>query len=130
MTEENRRGYRKPRTIARKRLTRKEMMEGKELLPYVEYRRPGVRAECKDGARPCPFVSCKYHLYLDVNPGTGSIKMNFPELEVWQMPFTCALDVSDQGGITLEEIGFIMNLTRERVRQLETSALEKIRGFL
>ncbi|MBM4370972.1 MAG: DNA-binding protein [Deltaproteobacteria bacterium] len=120
----------KPRTIPRKRLTRREMEEGKALLPGVEFRRPASRSECKDGSRPCPFVSCKYHLYLDVNPATGSIKQNFPELEVWQMPFTCALDVADQGGITLEEIGYIMNLTRERVRQLEASALDKIRGFL
>ncbi|MFH1531266.1 MAG: sigma factor-like helix-turn-helix DNA-binding protein [Pseudomonadota bacterium] len=106
------------------------MIEGKELLPFVEYRRPASRVECKDGTRPCPFVSCKYHLYIDVNPSTGSIKVNFPEMEVWQMPFTCALDVADKGGITLEEIGYIMNLTRERVRQLEATALEKIRGFL
>ncbi len=126
----NRRGYPKPRTIARKRLTRKEMMEGKELLPLVEYRRPRFRSECKDGARPCPFVSCKYHLFLDVNPETGSIKIKFPDLQVWEMPFSCALDVADQGGITLEEIGYIMNLTRERVRQIEASAIGKVRGWV
>ena len=130
MSSGGKRTYPKPRTIARKRLTRREMNEGKELLPFVEYRRPASRTECKDSARPCPFVSCKYHLFLDVNPSTGSIKVNFPEMEVWQMPFTCALDVADKGGITLEEIGYIMNLTRERVRQLEATALEKIRGFL
>jgi hypothetical protein len=130
MSEGSKRGFSKPKTIARKRLTRREMKEGQSLLPEIEYRRPRHRTECKDAARPCPFVSCKYHLYLDVNSNTGSIKVNFPDLEVWQMPFTCALDVADQGGITLEEIGYIMNLTRERVRQLEATALEKIRGFL
>ena len=117
----------KPRSIAKKRLTRAEMAEGKRLLPYMEYRRPKARAECKDGIRPCPFVSCRYHLYLDVNPVTGTLKLNFPGLEVWEMPFTCALDVADMGGRTLEEVGHILNMTRERVRQLEASALKTLR---
>ena len=61
--------------------------------------------------RPCPFVSCSHHLYLDVNPETGAIKLNFPHLEVWEMAETCSLDVADRGGITLEEVGAILNLT-------------------
>jgi hypothetical protein len=120
----------KPRSIAKKRLTRQEMIQGKELLPYMEYRRPRTRSECRDGIRPCPFVSCRFHLYLDVNPRTGTLKLNFPGLEVWEMPFTCALDVSDMGGRTLEEVGQILNMTRERVRQLESSALRKIRSAI
>ena len=73
--------------------------------------------------RPCPYVSCKHHLYLDVNPETGSIKLNFPDLEVWEMAETCSLDVADRGGITLEEVGEILNLTRERIRQVEVRGL-------
>ena len=76
--------------------------------------------------RPCPFVACKYHLYIDVHPVRGSIKINFPDVEVWEMTDTCALDIADRGGITLEEVGQIMNLTRERVRQLETQGLAKL----
>ena len=72
------------------------------------------------------WVSCKFHLYLDVNPETGSIKLNFPDLEVWEMADTCALDVADRGGITLEEVGEILNLTRERIRQVEVFGLEKL----
>ena len=70
--------------------------------------------------------SCKYHLYIDVHPVRGSIKINFPDVEVWEMTDTCALDIADRGGITLEEVGQIMNLTRERVRQLETQGLAKL----
>jgi DNA-directed RNA polymerase sigma subunit (sigma70/sigma32) len=40
---------------------------------------------------------------------------------------TCALDVADRGGITLEEVGEILNLTRERIRQVEVKGLEKLR---
>jgi DNA-directed RNA polymerase sigma subunit (sigma70/sigma32) len=42
---------------------------------------------------------------------------------------TCALDVADRGGITLEEVGAIMNLTRERIRQVETRGLLKLRAI-
>ncbi len=123
-------GGMKPRSIAKKRLTRAEMAAGKELLPYMEYRRPKTRSECKDGIRPCPFVGCRYHLYLDVKSSTGTLKLNFPGMEVWEMPFTCALDVSDMGGRTLEEVGQILNMTRERVRQLESSALGKLKALV
>jgi DNA-directed RNA polymerase sigma subunit (sigma70/sigma32) len=66
-------------------------------------------------------------LYLDVNPETGSIKLNFPDKEVWELEETCALDVAERGGITLEEVGEILNLTRERIRQLEVTALDKMK---
>ena len=62
-----------------------------------------------------------------MNPETGSIKLNFPDLEVWDMAETCALDVADRGGITLEEVGEILNLTRERIRQVEVKGLGKLR---
>ena len=77
--------------------------------------------------RPCPLVSCEHHLYLDVTPQSGTIKLNFPHLEVWEMAETCALDVADRGGISLEEVGAILNLTRERIRQVEIRGLTKIR---
>ena len=112
------------KTIALKRLTREELRKGALANPPVEdIDRPMTRAECKDMPRPCPFVACKHHLYLDINPRTGSIKINFPDLEPWELQHTCALDVADSGGLTLEEIGLITNLTRERVRQVEVRGL-------
>lgn len=39
---------------------------------------------------------------------------------------TCALDVADRGGTTLEDLGALLNMTRERVRQIEIEAIEKI----
>jgi hypothetical protein len=95
----------------------------------IQASRPRERSECATGPRPCMFISCKHHLYLDVNPSTGSIKLNFPDKEVWEMGETCALDVADRGGITLEEVGAIMNLTRERIRQVETRGLLKLRAI-
>jgi len=98
-------------------------------MKEIEATRPRSRADCGAGPRPCMFIACKHHLYLDVNPATGSIKLNFPDKEVWELADTCALDVADRGGITLEEVGTIMNLTRERIRQVETRGLLKLRAM-
>jgi len=117
------------KTIALKRLTRAELALGAAEFPPVEgVERPRTRAECAGGARPCPWVACKHHLYLDINPRTGSIKINFPDLEPWELPHTCALDIADQGALTLEEIGVVTNLTRERVRQVEVRGLLTLHG--
>ncbi len=96
----------------------------------VEYpedvERPKTRGECGQ-ARPCPFVSCSQNLYLDVSPETGAIKFNFPHLEPWEMAESCALDVADRAGSTLDEVGRCMNITRERARQVEVRGLAKIK---
>ncbi|MGO9828513.1 MAG: sigma factor-like helix-turn-helix DNA-binding protein [Myxococcaceae bacterium] len=115
------------RDLRRRRLGGELEPEEAELLKSIEGMRPRTRAECVNGPRPCLFVSCKHNLYLDVNPETGSIKLNFPDKEIWELEHTCALDVAEKGGITLEEVGAIMNLTRERIRQVETRGLAKLR---
>ncbi|AKV03078.1 DNA-binding protein AsgB [Labilithrix luteola] len=134
VTREQRRSRRKrdvrARTISVKRMTKRELEMGRMLYPDVEdVQKPRTRAECGNGERPCPFVSCKHHLYLDVSARTGAIKLNFPDLEVWEMNETCALDVADRGGTTLEEVGAIMNLTRERIRQVEVKGLAKLQAL-
>ena len=115
------------KTIAMKRLTREELRQGALMYPPVDIPRPTSRAECREEMRPCPWVACKHHLYLDINPETGSIKINVPDLEPWELKHTCALDVAERGGITLEEVGEIMNLTRERIRQVEVRGLLKLK---
>ena len=124
-----RRSRARARTISIRRLSKAELNRGRALYPEIDYWKPTTREECLAMERPCPFVSCKYHLYIDVHPVRGSIKINFPDLEVWEMTETCALDVADRGGITLEEVGEIMNLTRERVRQVETAGLGKLSAY-
>ena len=133
ITREQRRSRRKrdvrARTISVKRMTKRELEIGRLMYPETEYWKPRTRAECIDGPRPCPYVACKHHLYIDVSPRTGAIKLNFPDLEVWEMGESCALDVADRGGTTLEDVGAIMNLTRERIRQVEVKALAKLEAL-
>jgi hypothetical protein len=133
ITREQRRSRRKrdvrARTISVKRMTKRELEIGRLLYPEMDYFKPRTREECVEGPRPCPYVSCKHHLYIDVSPRTGAIKLNFPDLEVWEMGESCALDVADRGGTTLEDVGAIMNLTRERIRQVEVKALAKLEAL-
>ncbi len=97
----------------------------RETLTDPVLERPKLRSECRDGYRPCPWVGCAHHLYLNVNPN-GSIKITFPDTEPWDMKHTCSLDVAEAGSHTLEEIGTHMNLTRERARQIEVYAIDKL----
>ena len=118
------------RTLSEVRASRRELAAGREEFPPDEdlgVERPRTRADCIEGVRPCPFVSCKFNLYLDVAP-SGSLKLNFPDLEPDEMDprRSCALDIAARDGATLEEVGQATNLTRERVRQVEVRALARL----
>jgi hypothetical protein len=109
--------------------------------PDYRSERPRTYAECQGmglgTARRCPFVSCGHHLALDVDEVTGSIHVN-PDawdkteqtLDITRLDATCALGevARHPEGLTLEEIGRALALTRERVRQLETKALDRARN--
>ena len=92
------------------------------------YARPATRADCIDGPRPCPWVGCRYSLYCDVNH-VGSIKYNQP-CEPWEVEESCALDVAErtEHGLTLGQVGKLLSITRERVRQLELHALIRLQA--
>ena len=92
--------------------------------------RPKTRGECAEGERPCPWVSCSHHLYLDVND-RGAIKLNFPTVgpeDLDQLQDTCALDVADRVAageeLSLEQVGARMNIQIERTRQLSSKGLQ------
>lgn len=117
------------RSIRVLRVTRREAQKAVARAREIEAElddRPRRREDCANGPRPCPLVSCRHHLYLDVNPQTGTIKLNFPDLEVWELVHSCALDVADQGGTAIEAVGELLNVTRERIRQIEMQALAKL----
>ncbi len=97
-------------------------------LAFLAAVRPKTRADCASVPRPCPFVGCRHHLYLDINEQTGSLKVNRPGIPPAELTESCSLDVADRGEATLREVGLLMNITRERARQIEVRGLLMLRA--
>lgn len=108
-------------------------------LPVIPAIRPRTRAECEQGERPCPWVSCRHHLYLDralPGPGDGNRTVmtaiqgaDPPDIlpDPTALGESCALDIAHRGGHTLEQIAEILGgLSRERIRQIEAFALYRL----
>lgn len=93
-----------------------------------EAQRPRTRGDCVDAPRPCPWISCRHHLAINVTD-SGSLQLVNAQLDLEALPDTCSLDVADRGELTLEEVGRRLDLTRERIRQLERSGLRAMKAF-
>lgn len=146
------RGRRTRRTVQKrseniKRLSKRQFALGQTVQSHPEQAaRPRTWGECIAAGRgtetPCALVACAYHLALDVDAETGTITLRdpgvvrdgdadgVPEIDVRAMRATCALAEAARGGITLEDVGAMLNLTRERIRQVETKALREARRHL
>jgi hypothetical protein len=129
---------RKPASIGTGRLSDAERRE-KTLLEWelgaegVRFGPPETWQECVDelGDEPCPHVSCSANLYLDVLPPRSPgqpplIKLNFPGLDIDEIPETCSHRAAAKGGATLEEVGIRLNITMGRAEQLEKLAIRKL----
>ena len=96
--------------------------EADQLPPF-----PLARGDCPPetwAGAPCHHVRCRHHLAIEDKSDTVKI---VPGLIM--TPWNCALALVNEApeGMTLEQIGGTLHLTRERVRQIETSALERLR---
>ena len=116
--------------------------------------RPQTRAECIDGPRPCPWISCRYHLLIDVKP-SGAVIANVKEpgqyghrtisrhtrrpiddqnlddqlLERMEtMSDTCALDVAERGGASHKEVGELLGIRKQSVLRIQASAKAKCKS--
>lgn len=96
----------------------------------ADYWRPSTRADCDEVPRPCPYVTCRFNLYLDMKKN-GNVRMNFPNIDPHEMDESCALDVAERvalsgRGATLQEIGNALGVVREMARQMEERLLEHL----
>lgn len=107
-------------------LTPDERARGEDLSDVDTSGRPTSREQCVSGQRPCPWASCRYHLAVDVTIG-GGLTVCHPDVDVADLEETCALDVAARGGVTLDEVAEILNVSKERARQIEESAIRRLR---
>lgn len=121
---------RRNKKLSRRELTKLVRAErGLRILPAHEAERPKVRADCIDQPRPCPWVSCRHHTFLEVTRD-GLLKLNHPLLsgpEAMERR-SCSLDAPDPR--ILENVGDVLGISRERTRQLEAEATAKIAARL
>jgi len=77
-----------------------------------------TQGRCMEDGDPCPRSECRHHVHNSAKESQvakSALSRN-----------TCALKLANRGGITLDEIGDLLGLTRERVRQIEVHALGKL----
>jgi len=104
----------------------------------IDRRRPRTLAQCPPDEEPCPFVSCRHHLALEVMPRTGklpAVRLTFPDKDLSEMDETCSHRVARRTAakreeLSIEETARMLNITGERCRQLEKVALAKVRAAL
>lgn len=130
-------------------------------LPVVseDPERPVKRGDCfptrhlrmakeRDRREPCVWVSCRYHLLLDVTdgkirvndavrsedvreamggPSYWSLNDDDVATALHDLPHSCALDVADMSGTSEYETGRAMGITQQGVVKLINSALRKLK---
>ena len=125
---------RKPLSIGQGKLRGKERREmavwdyQAPILP-IRPRKPLTVLDCRPG--PCPRVGCQFNLYLDVDPETGFIKLNFPDKDIDELEETCADRVARKAAEMRRQprtatVAKLLNLTDERLRQIEKGAIAKL----
>jgi len=82
-----------------------------------------TRADCKDLPRPCPHTACRYHMTNEAPAGVGHPNSRTHKADV------CVADLLDAEPHphTLDEIGELFGVTRERIRQIQAKALRKLK---
>jgi len=111
--------------VALPKLKRPVPLGAVEKVTLTNHVRPTNRDQCRGGPRPCPFVGCRYHLYLTQQEwrGKNTVLVNFPGKEPWEIPETCSLDVAERGEVDTREIGKLMNLSKTMILNLIERAL-------
>jgi len=70
-------------------------------------------------------MECKWHAIHE-----NAVRKEDEEVQaewVWSQEYTCVLDLADYRDATLEDVGEMFGVTRERVRQIEGKTLKRVK---
>lgn len=89
--------------------------------------RPKTRGDCVSGPRPCPWVSCRHHLGVDVLGTEVRERAGWDEVDALGRPLrpSCSLDVADDGPQPIEPIARALGVSARRVDQLLKRAVRR-----
>lgn len=94
--------------------------------------RPRTRGDCADGPRPCPWVGCRHHLYLEIDRRGRPVTHHHVDPEdLDRLVDTCSLDVADRVSATGEQldhesVAIRIGLSKQRSQQIEERTLRDI----
>ena len=95
--------------------------------------------ECPDDDEQCPYVACRYHLWTDIvgrsvrygkQGSEREYRYEMVQTDAWGSWPTCALRAARQGPRTLDEVGDVLGVTRERVRQIQVAAMAHLAALV
>lgn len=127
-----------PRPRARRSKALRVLDEHEPLWMPREGLPPGGREECRHGERPCPYVHCKWHLWMVDQRDHGGIMPNGRHKPSvvrarWlekPTPPCCALDVAElrrDRELPVDRIAAALGVTEDWASELVDRALAKIR---
>ncbi len=80
----------------------------KQNLPATDLSRPRSRADCAGVARPCPHISCRYHLLFENDPVSGSLRMKPLAIQFDANSCSCALDMAEIRIQSVDEMKYVI----------------------
>lgn len=88
----------------------KRKLECARELDVVDAWRPKTRADCADVPRPCPLVSCRCNLHLDVDE-RGVVTIPTPDVPLEERQASCVLDVigREPDGLERHHVGALLD---------------------
>ena len=105
-----------------KRVTKAELADADHVLAH----RPTRRRDCPKNYVPCPYVSCRHHLWTDCTAAGRIVRS-----KAWgNIRATCSLRYADVGAMLGCDVADVMGLTRRQIVTIELTARRTVLGRL
>lgn len=109
-----------------RRIAAETTPDGGPMKPYAidGVQRPTKRSECVDGPRPCPWVSCRHHLLLEISHGKPRTNADGTKRDA--RPTTIRLNRDEGDGRLGRRAGLLAQCGAEVARAFIRDAVEHL----